>query len=170
MSRFTLLRYFLIWCFLASHIPFTWLIINWESPWMTADSTFKDLANSNPIRRVSYSASLLVVWYYRQVAYFNLSPSGNLSITSIPPTYNVDEPSTLTTNLWASSTSFSSTWLGVNSTMKSPNTCAFIAFLGWYLTSNSLSSMVHWISRPATSNLFIAFFSGWSVKTLMTWI
>ena len=144
-------------------------MINWESPWTIIDSGPRDLANSNPLRRASYSASLLVVWYCKRAAYFNLSPSGDLSITLIPPAYNVDEPSTLMTHFRTSSTSSSSLWLGLNSAMKSANTYALITFLGWYLTSNSLSFMAHWISCPATSNLFIPFFNGWSIKTLMTW-
>ena len=98
-SCFTVLRYYFIRSSSASHVPFTWLIINYESPWTTTDSAPKDLANSNPLRRASYSASLLVVWYCRWAAFFNLSSSGELNIIPIHPAYNMDEPSTLTTHL-----------------------------------------------------------------------
>ena len=127
---------------------------------MITDSALRDFANSNPLRRASYLASLLVVWYCRQVAYLNLSPFGDLNITPIPLAYNVDEPSTLTTYFRTSSTSSSSLRFGLNFAIKSANTCALIAFLGWYLKSNSLSSMAHWISLLVAFNLFIAFFNG----------
>ena len=61
---------------------------------MTTDLAPKNLANSSPLRRASYSTSLLVAWYYRRAIYFNLSPSGDYNTTPIPPAYSVDDPST----------------------------------------------------------------------------
>ena len=127
---------------------------------MITDSALRDFANSNLLRRVSYLASLLVVWYCRRAAYLNLYPSGDLNVTLIPLAINVDEPSTLMTYFRTSSTSSSSLRFGLNFAIKSVNTYALIAFLGWYLTSNSLSSMAHWISHLVAFNLFIAFFNG----------
>ena len=69
-------------------------MINRKSPWTTTDSTPKDLANSSPLRRASYSTLFLVVWYCRRAAYFNLSISGDFSITPIPSIYSVNDPST----------------------------------------------------------------------------
>ena len=48
----------------------------------------------------------------------------------------------------------------VNSVMKSARAWALIACLGRYSISNSLNSMAHWISRPATSGLLIALQNG----------
>ena len=59
--RTTLLRYFFIRSSLASHVPFTWPMTNWESPKTRTDPASTDLASSNPLIRASYSASLLVV-------------------------------------------------------------------------------------------------------------
>ena len=85
--------------------------------------------------------------------------------TPIPPTWSVYDPSTWTTHVLLSSLSSKPLWLEVNSAMKSARAWTFIAFLDWYLTSNSLSSIAHWINRPTASNLFIDFLSGWSVIT-----
>ena len=167
--RLTLLRYFFIRSSLASYVPFTWPITNWESPWTNFDSAPRDFANSNPLRKASYSTSLLGAGYYGWTLYFNSSPSGDCKTTPIPLVCSVDDPSTWMTHVLTSSIMSKSSWLGVNSAMKSTRTCAFIAFLGWYLMSNSLSSIAHWISHPKAFNLFISILSGWSVITLMMW-
>ena len=86
---------------------------------MTIDSTPKDLANSSLLRWASYSTSLLVVWYYRRVVYFNLSPSEDFNTTPVPLAYSVDDPSTWMIHALVLFSSSKSTWLGVNSAMKS---------------------------------------------------
>ena len=54
---------------------------------------------------------------------------------------------------------------GVNSMMKSARICPFIAVLGLYLMSNSLSSIAHVISLPEVSSLCSVCFIGYSVGT-----
>ena len=165
----TLSRYLLIRSSLASHVPFIWPMTNWESHRTSIDFASTDLANSSPLKRASYSTSLLVAWYCRWILCFNLSLSGDCKTTPIPLACCVDDLSTWTTHFLLSSTPSKLSLLGVNSVMKFARAWAFIAILGWYLTSNSLSSTAHWISYPAASNLFMAFLSGWSVMTLITW-
>jgi hypothetical protein len=78
------------------------------------------LASLSLVSRASYSALLLVVAYCRCMARLMMSPSGDSSITSIPPTFFVDDPC-----IWAvyrdvcSSSSFGSSSFVVNSAIKS---------------------------------------------------
>ena len=48
MHCLTLPKYFFIHSSLASHVPFTWPITNYESPWTRTEFTPSDLANSKP--------------------------------------------------------------------------------------------------------------------------
>ena len=64
---------------------------------------------------------------------------------------------------WVASAGFA----GVNSMMKSAKICPFIAVLGLYLMSNSLSSIAHFIRLPEVSGLCSIFFIGYSVGTSM---
>ena len=115
---------------LASHMPFTWTMISYESPWMTSDSTPNALARSKPLIRASYSVLLLVVKNYRRMAYSRRSPSSDCNTTPIPLACWVDEPSTQTTHSFAPKSLFCWWWAGVNSEMKSIRAWAFIASLG----------------------------------------
>ena len=54
---------------------------------------------------------------------------------------------------------------GVNSMMKSARICHFIVVLGFYLMSNSLSSIAHFISLPKVSSLCSICFIEYSVGT-----
>ena len=164
----TLFRYFFIRSSFVSQVPFTWPMTSYESLWTTTESTPIALAKFKPMMRASYSALLLVAWNCRRDAYFRQSPFGDLKIISIPPTCCVDDPSTWTIHCGAPLL-FCWSLVGVNLAIKSASTWAFIASCGWYFTSNSLSSIAYWINCPIASNLFMAFLSGWSIMTLMTW-
>ena len=87
------------------------------------------LAAFNPADSASYSASLLVVVYCRHMARFMTSPSGDLIIIPTPPSFLVDELSVWTVHLGAlfSTVSACSSFLLVNSAMKSANACALMA-------------------------------------------
>ena len=159
MHYFTLPKYFFICYSLTSHISFTWPITSYESPRTRTESAPSDLANSKPCSRASYSASLLVIWNCRWTTYSRWSPSSDRNTILIPPTCCVDKPFTRTTHRFAPWSPFYWSWVWVNLAMKSASTWAFIASLGWYLMSNSLSSTTYWINCPAASNLFIAFFN-----------
>ena len=167
MHCLTFPKYFFICSSLASHVPFTWPITNWESPWTRTESAPSDFTSYKPWSRTLYSASLLVVWNYRQTAYSKWSPSGECRTRPIPPACCMDEPSTWKTHCFTPCTSLCCSLEGVNSAMKYARTWAFIVSLGLYRTSNSLSSTARWISCPTASSLFMAFFSGWSVRTLV---
>ena len=53
--------------------------------------------------------------------------------------------------------------------MKSATICPFTAVRGRYCSSNSLSTIAHKAILPIASRLLIAFFKGWSIKTMMVW-
>lgn len=92
MQCLTLLKYLCIRYSLASHIPFTWLMINCEFPWTTIDSASNDLDKSKPLMRASYLALLFVIWNCRRTTYSKLSPSGDCKITPTPLACWVDDP------------------------------------------------------------------------------
>ena len=54
---------------------------------------------------------------------------------------------------------------GVNSMMKSAKICPFTVVLRWYLMSNSLSSITHFISLLEVSSLCSICLAGYSVGT-----
>ena len=165
----TLFKYFFICSSLASHGSFIWPITNCESYWTRTEFAPSDLAYSKPWSRASYSSSLLVAWNCRRTTYSRWSASSNCKTIIIPHACCVDEPSTWMTYCFALWSSFCWLLVGVNSEMKSARTWAFIAFPSLYCTSNSLSSTAHWINCPVASNLIMAFFSRWFIRTLITW-
>ena len=133
-----------------------------KSQCMTANSALAALDKSRPERTASYSALLLVVKNQRQTTHSIVSPSDDCSKTLAPLSYWLDKPSVHIIHAIDFS---SSSFLVMNSTIKSTKACALIVVLGQYQTSNSLSSIVHRTNRPVASELFIIFCSSLSIWT-----
>ena len=125
-------------------------------------------ARLSPAMTASYSASLLEAWKPNRRAYSTSIPSGEVRIRPAPLPWALVAPSTDNLRMGRSGVS----WVafvdgaGVNSMMKSTRICPFIAILGLYLMSNSLSSIAHFISLPEVFGLCSICFIGYSVGTL----
>ena len=112
----------------------------------------------------SYSASLLEAWNPNLSAYSMSIPSGEVRIKPAPLPCAFEAPSTESFHIGRSSSERvgSASSIGANSMTKSARTCPFIAVLGLYLMSNSLSSMAHFAfrrlpvcARPASLNTLL---------------
>ena len=98
-----------------------------ESQCMTVDSTPTVLAKSRPKRTALYSASLLVVKNWRRNTHSIVSLSSDHSKNPAPPAYWLDEPFV---HIYHAIGFFSSSFLVMNSAIKSAKACALIAVLG----------------------------------------
>ena len=126
------------------------------------------LARSRPATNASYSTSLLVVGNSRRTIHSTVSPSGdNSTMPTPPPTYLLDDPFVYMLQWGDSSTPLSSSW--VNSAIKSATTYPLMVVRGRYQISNSLNSIAHNASWPATSRLLITQRKGLSVRTFTVW-
>ena len=103
----------------------------------------------------SYSASLLEAWKTNLRAYFVSIPSREVKINLAPLPWALAAPSTDNFQMGRSGASWvaSVDCAGVNSMMKYAKICPFIAVLGLYLISNSLSSIAHFIILQKVSGL-----------------
>ena len=117
----------------------------------------------------SYSASLLEAWNPNLSAYSMSIPPGEVRINPAPLPCAFVAPSTESFQMGRSVCAwvFLVSSAEVNSMTKSAKTCPFMAVLGLYLMSNSLSSMVYFISLPEVSGLCSTCFIGYFVGTSM---
>ena len=124
-------------------------------------------ARLSPTMTASYSASLLEALKPNLRAYSTSIPSREVRIRPAPLPWALAAPSTDNLQMGRSGVSWvaSVDFAGVNSLMKSTKICPFIAFLGLYLMSNSLSSTAHFISLPKVFGLCSICFIEYSVGT-----
>ena len=122
-----------------------------------------------PAMTASYSASLLEAWKPNLRAYSTSIPSGEVRIRPALFPWALAAPSTDNFQMGRSGVSWvaSTGSAGVNSMMKSTKICLFIAVLGLYLMSNSLSSTTNFISLPEVYSLCSICFIGYLVGTSM---
>ena len=115
----------------------------------------------------SYLTSLLEAWKPNLRAYSISIPSGEVRISPAPLSWALAAPSTDNLQMGRAGAS----WVasvdcdGVNSMMKSAKICTFIVVLDFYLMSNSLNSIAHFISLPEVFGLCSICFIGYSVGT-----
>ena len=115
----------------------------------------------------SYSASLLEAWKPNLRAYSVSIPSGEVRISPTSLPWALVAPSTDNLQMGRSDANWvaSVDCARVNSMMKSAKICPFTAVLSFYLMSNSLNSIAHFISLPEVSGLCSICFIGYSVGT-----
>ena len=117
----------------------------------------------------SYSTSLLEAWKLNLRAYSTSIPYGEVRIRPTPLPWALAAPSTDNLQMGRLGVSWvaSAGSARVNSIMKSAKIFPFIAVLGLYLMSNSLSSIAYFISLQEVSGLYSICFIGYSVGTSM---
>ena len=123
--------------------------------------------------KASYSASLLEAWKPNLRAYFVSILSGEVRISPalLPSVLAARSTDNLQMGRSGASWVASVDYAGVNSMMKSTKICPFTAVLGFYLMSNSLNSIAHFINLPEVSGLCTICFIGYSVgtSTIIAW-
>ena len=135
-------RYFYILSSFASNSPFIWPTMSFESLWKSKFLTLSAFLTLSPINTPLYSSSLLVAENSSWTQYLSISPSRVMIMNPILPLFGTGEPSVWIVHLSTSFVAPSSSGI-VNLTLKSANSYALIAILGWYSMSNWLSLIAH---------------------------
>ena len=161
-------RYWAMRLSLASYSPLIFQMTSWESLHIFNLAIDKVRARLNPARIASYSASLLEAGNPSQIVCFSYSLVSDCKRRPIPDPETLDAPSTWSVH-HPSLREFAS-WDGFWGTLaiKSDMTYPFIASLGWYSISYSLSSMTHLSILLDKFGLWKMLLSGYFVSTI-TW-
>ena len=138
------------------------LTIIWESLLISNLVATKIRAKSNPVRIVSYSASLLEAKKLRRISCSISSPVGDCSLN--PNTLNA--PSTWSVHHYFLGQSIRCVCFLGSSAIKSTITCPFKDNRGWYLIPYWLNSITHFNIRPDKFNWCKVTWSSWFVSTI----